>query len=223
MRKALKIIFIPIGILLSLIIIYFFAAVVGMLIPVIPDTPPIENEVEIFVHSNGLHADLVIPKKHPVHDWEDFLHTLHYETRNMSYVAFGWGEKNFYLNTPTMSDLTFPTLVKALFVPSTSAMHVDFYYRKPSPERDNVKKIIISEKMYRELVDYILDSFQLEDDEPHLFDHPGYYEYDQFYAAKGKYHALWTCNNWTNEGLKKIGIKNSLWTPMDWGVFFYLE
>jgi len=223
MKKAAKVILLPVGFVVSLLVLYMFFAVIGALIPVVPEDRPIENEVEIFVHSNGLHADLVMPKKHPVHDWEDFLYDHHRKIKDMSYIAIGWGEKNFYLNTPTMSDLTFSTLVKALFVPSTAAMHVDYYYRKPSEDQDNVKRIVISEQMYQELIDYILDTFQLEDGEPHLFDHPGYYEYDQFYAAHGKYHMFWTCNNWTNEGLKKIGVKNSLWTPMDWGVFFYLE
>lgn len=45
----------------------------------------------------------------------------------------------------------------------------------------------------------------------------------QLFEAYGKYHMLRTCNNWTNTRLKEIRIKKSLWTPIDWGVFYYLE
>ena len=219
--KLFKIIFYPILLVLGALSAYLLIALVGMLIPV--DNPKIApgQDVEIFVQTNGLHADLVLPSKNDIKDWGSLL-PLDQQTRGQfNYMAIGWGEKNFYLNTPTMSDLTFPTLVKALLIPSEAAMHVE--YRRYKPSGDNTSSIMISEEMYEMLVGYILDYFIFEEGKPKLYPQRGYHEYDDFYAAKGKYHAFWTCNNWTNTALKKIGVKNSLWTPMDWGVFFYLD
>ncbi|WP_143961465.1 TIGR02117 family protein [Litoribacter populi] len=222
MKSILRILLIPALVIIGLGAFYFLFAFLGMIIPVGPEKESFPKEVEIFVHTNGLHADFVLPTTHSAHDWKEVLDGKHFGDFETPYLSIGWGEKNFYLNTPTMSDLTAPTLVKALFIPSTSAMHVDYMYGKPRVG-DNASSILVSEQMYLELVDYILETFELKEGKAILIDHKGYHDYDQFYRAKGKYHALWTCNNWTNRGLKKIGLRNSLWTPMDWGVFYYLE
>jgi uncharacterized protein (TIGR02117 family) len=222
MKKPYKIILYPILFLIGALLLYLFAAFIGMLIPVNPPRISEGNDIEIFVQTNGLHADLVLPSKNHIHDWEALLPLSRQTRGQINYMAIGWGEKNFYLNTPTMSDLTFPTFVKALFIPSEAAMHIEHRRYRP-PEGDDVSSIMISEEMYKALVDYILDYFVMEDGEPKLYPERGYHDYDDFYAAHGKYHMFWTCNNWTNTGLKKIGVKNSLWTPMDWGVFFYLD
>jgi len=82
---------------------------------------------------------------------------------------------------------------------------------------------MISAEKYQIPVEEIRESFVIIDSVPLLIPEAGYHRYDNFYEAHGKYHMFWTCNNWTNTRLKEIGIKNSLWTPMDWGVFYYLE
>ncbi len=220
MKKALKFIFYPLLILLGALLLYLAAAVIAMLVPINPPRISEGKDIEIIVKTNGLHADLILPMKNEVYDWEALL-PLGIDAP-MSHIAIGWGEKNFYLNTPTMSDLTFPTLVKALFVPSEAAMHVEHRRYKPSIG-DDARSIWVSEEMYEKLVEYILDFFVIKDGQAEIITGKGYHEYDAFYAAQGKYHMFWTCNNWTNTGLKKVGIKNSLWTPMDWGVFFYLD
>lgn len=222
MKTTYKILLYPILFIVVGIILYFLAALIGMLIPVNPPRLSEDTSIEIFVQTNGLHADLVLPSKNDKHDWEALLPLKRETLGKFNYLAIGWGEKNFYLQTPTMSDLTFPTFVKALFIPSEAAMHVE-YRRHSPPLSEDVSSIMISEEMYQELVAYILEHFVIENGEPKIFFDRGYHEYDDFYAAYGKYHMLWTCNNWTNTGLKKIGVKNSLWTPMDWGVFYYLD
>lgn len=221
-KKHLKIILYPIFIFIGFLVLYLLAAFIGAIIPV--NNPRIApgEDVEIFVQTNGLHADIVMPIRNEYYDWEEKLPLSREVRGNITYIAIGWGEKNFYLNTPTMSDLTFPTLVKALLIPSEAAMHVEYRRYKPVV-REDISRVMISREMYLELVDYILDYFVIENGEPRIYPDAGYHEYDDFYAAHGKYHMFWTCNNWTNTGLKTIGVKNSLWTPMDWGVFFYLD
>ena len=48
-------------------------------------------------------------------------------TEDARYVAFGWGDRGFYLETPTWDDLKYSTVLKALFWHSPAVMHVSFY------------------------------------------------------------------------------------------------
>ena len=42
---------------------------------------------------------------------------------------------------------------------------------------------------------------------------------DAFYDARGSYSFLYTCNTWTNDGLKVAGQKAAFWTATDFGIF----
>lgn len=37
------------------------------------------------------------------------------KSTDFNYIAFGWGDKGFYLDTPTWADLKFSTAFKAAF------------------------------------------------------------------------------------------------------------
>ena len=45
----------------------------------------------------------------------------------MIFVGLGWGDKGFYLETPTWADLKTSTALKAVSGYNTTAMHVTFY------------------------------------------------------------------------------------------------
>ena len=44
----------------------------------------------------------------------------------LRYIAIGWGDKGFYLDTPTWADLKFSTAFKAAFWLGNSAIHTTF-------------------------------------------------------------------------------------------------
>lgn len=46
----------------------------------------------------------------------------------------------------------------------------------------------------------------------------GYGLADTFYAAKGTYSLLYTCNNWTGDALKAAGVRTGWWTPFPMGL-----
>ena len=99
------------------------------------------GDIVIFISTNGVHSDIIIPVHHPANDWSAFLSPSHclVPQYNASYISFGWGDKGFYLDTPTWSDLTFSTAFKAAFGLSTSAMHVTWYEHIPTVSK-SVKK-----------------------------------------------------------------------------------
>lgn len=201
--------------LVGAIVLYF---AVALLLSYLPTHPPGKNclpEHKIFVSTNGVHLDIILP----VENLDDILRSqLNIPTR-VRYVSFGWGDKNFYVNTPQWSDLTFPVAFKALFLKSESAMHVTRYQRNYT----HWKKVELCRHQLNSLNSYIEDSFEkTETGELQKMDYPGYTDDDSFYEAKGSFTLFKTCNVWTNNALKKIEVTTSVWSPFDFGVLYHL-
>jgi uncharacterized protein (TIGR02117 family) len=86
------------------------------------------KDVTIYIKTNGVHTDIVVPVKNDQMDWSRdirFENTVSKDSAE-KFVAFGWGDKGFYLETPTWGDLTFKTAFKAAFALSTAAIHATF-------------------------------------------------------------------------------------------------
>jgi uncharacterized protein (TIGR02117 family) len=202
----------------------YIAAGVGLgAVPVNRNFQPAATGVEIWVASNGVHADLVVPVRHPLADWTIRLPPAHFAGADASarYLAIGWGERNFYIHTPTWGDLTFGTAVKALFVPTPAAMHVT-YIHDVYPDALQ-RRVVITPDQYKILVSYITCSFvQNPDGSFQLIPGAGYTTMDNFYEANGAYHLFYGCNNWVNEALKKAGIRTGLWAPFDRSLLMHL-
>src|ERR1700751_2268871 len=87
------------------------------------------NDMEMYILTNGVHTDLVVPIKSDEIDWSEiikFENTLSKDTL-MKYLAFGWGDKGFYLETPNWSDLKVRIAFRAMFYLGKTAMHTTFY------------------------------------------------------------------------------------------------
>lgn len=205
------------GVLLLMIVLYVGSVFVLSYIPVNSDFEPCDVKcVEIYLLSNGVHTDLVLPIRNKHKDWSEAIPFEHILSKDslMRYIAFGWGDRQFYLETPTWAELKFGTAVKALFVPSSAAMHVTFY--KYMAENENCKKVSISYLEYNKMIRYIEDSFRSNKEGGFtLIRNLSYGDDDCFYEANGKFHLFYTCNTWTNNGLKHSGLKASVWTPFD--------
>ncbi len=82
-----------------------------------------QQEIPIYILTNGVHTDIVLPIKNEHHDWSTQLKFEHTKSKDSTYqyVALGWGDKGFYLETPTWADLkTSPRVLpgaNAPFVP----------------------------------------------------------------------------------------------------------
>jgi uncharacterized protein (TIGR02117 family) len=178
------------------------------------------NEIAIYIMTNGVHTDIVVPVKNKRMDWSTgikFSNTLLKDT-TMQLLALGWGDKGFYLQTPTWADLKAKVAFKAAFGLGTTAIHATFY--KSLDESKSCKKIVISEEQYSRLCNYISNSFQ-KDASGHLrhIKTINYTNTDAFYEATGSFSIFNTCNTWANNALKASGQKCCLWTPFDTGIF----
>jgi len=184
-------------------------------------SPSNPKEVAIYIMTNGVHTDIIVPAVSAEMNWTkeiSYQNTLEADS-TYQYLAMGWGDKKFYLETPEFSDLKLSNGIRAISGLSTSAMHTTYY--KNIREDASCKKIIISKGQYRQLIDYILNSFK-KDETGHLINVKSNIHYDigdAFYEAKGSYSIFKTCNTWANAALKACGQKSCLWTIFDTGIF----
>lgn len=204
--------------IIAFIIVYVLATL-GLSHITVNSEPEKSEDVEVFVNSNGVHTDVIVPVKNEIKDWSKDI--LFSQTKandsTMKYIAFGWGDKGFYLDTPEWSDLKASTAAKAAFYLGTSAMHTKFY-RNVNIDEDCIR-LTISKKDYQELVKYISESFAVDKSgKVQWIADRSYGKYDAFYEGKGKYSLFYTCNTWTNNALKAANQKAALWTTYDKGI-----
>lgn len=174
--------------------------------------------VEIFIRSNGVHTDFVLPVHNQHFAWDTFVApAVCNADSTYNYIAIGWGDKGFFLNTPTWDDLTFSTAFVAATGLGESAMHVD--YLKTAPKLgDRGKQYFISAEQYQQLITYITGSFTLNKNKSMLIDHAGYGKRDKFFEANGRYSLFMTCNEWTGDGMQAAEMKVGIWTPLEFGI-----
>lgn len=190
-------------------------------LPRIRFTPKQQNETYLcYIKSNGSHVDLVMPISTNHYNWMNHLSFEHIEHRDslFTWVAFGWGDRSFYLNTPTWGDLTFSTAFKAAFWLSTGALHVS-YYQELNPSV-RCHPIRLNEKQIIALYEFILNDFSLNTSKTpiHIATDMNYGPRDCFYESKKKYSLFHTCNTWVNDALKSASAKHCLWTALEFGV-----
>ena len=202
------------------ILAFFLIPVVYLLVSLILTFIPVNNEEEyteknksIYLNSNGVHLSIIIPKNQI--DLKLLNGLIYFENEN--YFSFGWGDKNFYLNTPNWSDLTFNNAFKALFINSSSLIHLTRY----STTSNDWTEIKVSQNQLNKINQYIYKTFYFDTlDKKVVLNNKGYSNNDDFYEALGSFSCFKTCNSWVNSGLKDSNIKACLWTPFDFGLLY---
>jgi len=107
-KKVLKVIGKTLLFFLSFIVLYLLIGF-GLSKITVYDEPDAPNEMAIYIITNGVHTDIVMPVKTTFIDWSEMVKYQHASAANdtYTYIAMGWGDKGFYLQTPTWGDLKF--------------------------------------------------------------------------------------------------------------------
>jgi len=187
--------------------------------------PPVTG-VPIYLSTNGMHTDFVLPTKNELFDWTQFINKENFKSnlKSSTFLGIGWGDRAIYLDIAEWSEVTFKMGLKTLLLPTDSILHITAYESVPITDDLVVKKTIISNQQYLQLCQFILTYFKVNHKQNvQLIKDAGYTENDNFYHANRKYHAFFTCNTWINKGLKIIGVRTPLWTPVDKGIFYQFE
>jgi len=225
MKKYFRILLKSIGAVLGIVVLYLLC---GYFIPFIEVPAEKTNEpetVDIYLYTNGVHTDIVVPVKNEQYDWSKIIpfENTRSQRTDYQYLSVGWGDKGFYLDTPTWADLKFSTAFNAAFWLSESAMHCTFY-DKMTEGKDCVK-ISVTKAQYGHLIQYINNKFDHDRNGNVILIKTDavYGNNDAFYDAQGRYSFLNTCNTWANNALKAAGQKAALWSPSDFGIFQHYE
>jgi uncharacterized protein (TIGR02117 family) len=224
LKKAFRIVFKTLLGFIAFIAIYVLLAWGLSKIEVNSDVSNPNQEVAIYISTNGVHTDIVVPIKNEIKDWTTDIDFKNTKTKDsiMNFVGIGWGDKGFYLNTPEWADLKVSTALTAATGIGSTAMHTTFY--KAMKEDATCKKIQISKQDYQALVHYISDSFQKNTDSKTINIPNNFYgKTDTFYEANGSYSIFKTCNTWANGALKSANQKAALWTATDTGIFCHYQ
>lgn len=171
------------------------------------------HAITIYLLDNGVHTDLALPLANDTFDWTGVINPN--DARDLrffpTYVAFGWGDRAFYLETPQWRDLKLTTAWNAISGQGATVIHAT--YLPPLRASANSIAITVSREEYQALAASIRASFQQDDDGRARAIGRAYGDNDAFYAARGSYSLFATCNSWTNRQLKAAGLKHVLWTP----------
>lgn len=191
---------------------YLLAAWIFASLPVNQAQP--KGEITLFLVSNGVHTDVVMPLKNEIFDWTRVVNPADTITddANIAYVGLGWGERNFYLYTPEWKDLSVSNALGALSGLNRTLIHITYYNFEPK-EDDYIVKFSATPEQYQRLTKLLSASFKQEDGKSILLKGIHYQSNDAFYEAKGRYHLFNTCNTWLNDRLVESGLKGVYWTP----------
>jgi len=209
--------------LFSFLCIYFFLAFVLSRMTVEGKNDP-KSSIKIYLMKSGVHTDFVLPIKTEVIDWTKSFprENTGFKDSTTKLIAIGWGDKNFYMNTPEWADLTFKTAIFAMTGLGSSAIHATYHYEILSDRP--VIQLYLSVKQYKALVRYIQHQLVLDKRGNTVYIPAKNKQVvsgnDAFYAAHNCYSMVLTCNSWINRGLKACHKRACLWTPFAGGIFY---
>lgn len=223
---TLKIIGFILLVLIGSILLYLLLLPLGAIIPINRKYKAVNKGIEIFLTTNGMHVDFVVPTQNSLFDWTQITDSTPFDKPLSEYpfLGIGWGDWGFYVELDAWENLSAKLAMKTLLNPTTTTlMHLTGYDQLPV-ETLKVEKITLSKSQYLRLCSFILEYFAMDDQQKTiLLPQLGYTPNDNFYQAKGRYHALHTCNYWVNKGLKKVGVRTAIWSPLDKGIFYQLQ
>ena len=220
-RIALRIV----GGIVAIPIVYFAAALLFGLIPANAAWRQADSGIAIFVRTNGLHTWILMPKTNAHMDWRPLIPGAHVRDSRWdaaNYAAFGYGEREVYLNTPTWADLTPFDALRAALGGGEPLVHVEHVHE---PRVDEfTRRLVLRPDEYRRLVGFVRARFRLDAGGRSI---PvlgrGYRDNDIFYLSNGGYSAILTCNEWTGRALRTAGVRTGLWTPLEQSIMWRLD
>lgn len=199
------------------------APVVGALVPR-PMFPVAAHHAgeewrRILVLANPIHTDIAFPADPDVLAALGFLDEagLPLFDPAVRWIVLGWGGREFYLATPTWSDLKPGPLFKGLTL-DRSVMHAALA-GDIDPEHPAVTPVDVGTAAFRRMLVAALATFSTgANGETLPIEGGGYGEFDRFYEAEGRFTALAGCNTWTSSVLRQGGVRTGLWNPLPYSL-----
>jgi uncharacterized protein (TIGR02117 family) len=224
--KSVKIILYPFVLMLALIGMYVLYAWLSVIFPLNTNYQAPKEGIEVYITSNGFHTEWVLPLRESQTgiDWlkEIGIEGFQEKYENFKWVSIGWGDEGFFMESYQNQFPSISTSLKAALLPTPSLVHTSFY-QSTLKEDEYCRKILINKSQYEILAGYILATFAKNDiGKPLIFKLEGYGQNDHFFVGIEDYHLFNTCNDWTNNGMKIIGLPSARKAPFAESVLYLL-
>jgi uncharacterized protein (TIGR02117 family) len=189
----------------AVLLLLLLAVVAGALIPENLRWTEAEDGITIFVDGTAAHTEVILPVAAAGHDWRGRIAADDFPDGGFpdQWVSFSWGERVFFLTTPSWSDFQLSTGLNALVRGHETLIHVYRIDRAPQGG-----PVTLTPDQYRRLVAWIEAQFADSDEVI-----GGYGPNDAFYPSRGRYSPIRTCNQWTRDALAEAGVRVGRWTP----------
>ncbi|GIU00182.1 membrane protein [Sulfurovum sp. TSL6] len=163
-----------------------------------PDPGRADNKT-VYIVNHGLHTGIALSKKDAapyIYSFDDF--------KSARYLEIGWGDEIYYQTDPN----TLWMAIRALFWPTDSVLHVAALNTDPIKYfNDNkVVPLKLSKTGFIRLVEYIDNSFTLDEKKQIIKLGNGLYGTSRFYRAEGKFHLFNNCNTWSARAIRSSGF-----------------
>jgi uncharacterized protein (TIGR02117 family) len=197
--------------------LFFLAALLGSFVPVNNGWREPAEGIPIFVETNGVHVSLIVPISAAGEDLSDLIRPEDLSNRDLygTHAMIGWGHGAVYRNAQTWADVQSGDILSAFFGSDDTTLHI-YHLIDPQPTSFR-KRFRVSVAQYRHIMKDVRASFRLTKDGKSKA-YPAYGPDNLFYDSKGYYSALYTCNEWTADLLRRAGVRMGIWAPMPGGV-----
>lgn len=155
---------------------------------------------KIYIVNHGWHTGIIMSSELIKH----MMPELNERFKHKTFIEFGWGDKGFY----QANEITTKITLKAIFTPSESVMHAVGFNTSPPQyfKSSEMQALCLSDIKFNKLNRFIKDSFLVDDKNNIIKQRKGIYGDSQFYKGVGAYHLTNTCNKWTANALKQMGV-----------------
>jgi len=158
-----------------------------------------KRPIPVYIVQVGWHAGLVVESEHLSDSFPE-----HESMPEAAYLKVGWGDDKYYPDP----DPSFYVLLRAIFWPSRSVLHVvgmnvpvsDYF-----PGAD-VVTLHLSREGMDELTDFIAHYFRRDEEGRPVYHSIGRYGNSAFFTARGRYYIPKTSNVWTARALRSAGV-----------------
>jgi uncharacterized protein (TIGR02117 family) len=179
----------------------------------IPPNP--DCRYTIYIASDGMHTNFFVPVRTAIYDWSQQLDLAAIGSdaaADYHYLQFGWGDRIFYMGTPSWKEFRITNALRALFYwHNPSAIFVKGHAAAPQTGNESVTCLRLSQTDYLALMHFLQATFQTNAEGRVTRLGSGQDGTSSFYAATGLYSILRTCNSWTAEGLRAANVNTPLW------------
>jgi uncharacterized protein (TIGR02117 family) len=206
---------------LAALALYGLAAVVLGLVPVNADFRPEQDGVPVFLRSNGTHVDIVLPTRTRQWDFAVEFGPADFPRlgQALPWIAFGWGDREFLLQTPTWADVRPGVALRAVLGLGEGAVHVEYI---DEPGDFAVIGTRLSSAQYLALVTGLRGQFGRDTQgRVQRIAHAGYGVTDAFYVGTGRYLPWITCNEWVRRLIARAGVRTAVWAPFEPALLFH--